>query len=72
MHKYLNRGLDFINISTILRNLEIQKLVPPYIDNIETLIFYQTLTQRYTIGMIVHYTSVTAEKDIETNFTYKC
>ena len=29
-------GLDFINISGILRNLEIQKPISPCFDNVET------------------------------------
>jgi hypothetical protein len=29
--RYLNRGLDNINISDILRNPDTQKLIPPYL-----------------------------------------
>jgi hypothetical protein len=33
--KYINRGLDFIYLSEILRKPEIQQIVPLYFDNIK-------------------------------------
>jgi hypothetical protein len=69
--KCINNGLDFINISGILRNPEIQKLIPPYFDNIGTLM----LSCSYTIssrGMIFNYTSVSADENIKNNCPKSC
>ena len=69
--KCINKGLDFINISGILRNPEIQKLIPSYFDNIETLM----LSCSYNIssrGMIFNYTSVSADENIKNNCPKSC
>ena len=65
--KFINSGIDHINLSGIFRNPDIQKLVPPYFDNTEPPILSYTY-KKPSRNVIFNYNSVTSDLDIESNY----
>ena len=64
--KYINRGIDFINLSSIFHDTTVQNLIPPYFDNIEPPIISYSY-KKSSRNIIFNYTSVTSDVNIEDN-----
>lgn len=64
--KYINRGIDYINLSSIFNDTTVQNLIPPYFDNTEPPIISYTY-KKSSRNIIFNYTSITSDVDIENN-----
>ena len=64
--KYINRGIDFINLSSIFNDSSVQSLIPPYFDNTEPPIISYSY-KKSSRNLIFNYTSTTSDADIENN-----
>ena len=68
---YINRGLDFINISSIFMDPTIKELIPPYFTNTEPpIISYKY--KKPTRNIIFNYTSITTDEDLHSNIPISC
>ena len=64
--KYINRGIDLVNLSSIFNDTTVQNLIPPYFDNIEPPIISYSY-KRSSRNIIFNYTSITSDVSIEDN-----
>lgn len=64
--KYINRGIDFINLSSIFNDSSVQRSIPPYFDNTEPPIISYSY-KKSSRNLIFNYTSTTSDADIENN-----
>lgn len=64
--KYINRGIDFINLSSIFNDSSVYSLIPPYFDNIEQPIISYSY-KKPSRNLIFNYTSITTDVNIENN-----
>ena len=68
---YINRGLDFINISSIFMDPNIQDLIPPYFSNTEPpIVSYKY--KKPTRNIIFNYTKTTTDEELDTNIPLSC
>ena len=68
---YINRGLDFINISSIFQDPNIKDLIPPYFSNTEPpIVSYKY--KKPTRNIIFNYTSATTDEDLDRNVPLSC
>ena len=64
--KYINTGIDFINLSSIFNDSSVQRSIPPYFDNTEPPIISYSY-KKSSRNLIFNYTSTTSDADIENN-----
>ena len=64
--KYINRGIDLVNLSSIFNDTTVQNLILPYFDNIEPPIISYSY-KRSSRNIIFNYTSITSDVSIEEN-----
>lgn len=69
--KYINKGIDLIDISSIFRDHEVQNLIPVYFDNREMPVISYSY-KRPSRSLIFNYPLVTSDADIEKNYPNTC
>ena len=63
---YVNKGLDYINLSDILRDKNVTKCIPSYFNNTETPILSYTYKSPVR-KILLNYSSIVSDPDIVSN-----
>lgn len=64
--QYVNKGLDFINLSSILRDKNVTKCIPSYFINTEVPVISYTY-KKSVRNLLLNYNSVVSDPDISSN-----